>query len=150
MNFIKHSIPLALLAAVRTFAEGVNAEFTVMPRSLICSHFCNNLTLASSDRAIRRPGVPPLDRWWLLLAFNGRSHLRDQVNACWIDDRRSCCWFLVTVSLTSSDYESEIINGYLKAFLVSSQKLFRPELNYCHKLQCFLEFFAIGFVKTIL
>ncbi len=31
--FMKYSIPLALFAAVRTFADGVNAEFTVIPRS---------------------------------------------------------------------------------------------------------------------
>ncbi len=36
---MKYNIPLALLAAARTLAEGVNAVFTVMPRSLICSHF---------------------------------------------------------------------------------------------------------------
>ncbi len=35
--FMKYSIPLALLAAVRTFADGVNAEFTVIPRSRISS-----------------------------------------------------------------------------------------------------------------
>ncbi len=38
--FMKYNIPLALLAAIRTLAVGVNAEFTVMPRLLICSHFC--------------------------------------------------------------------------------------------------------------
>ncbi len=37
---MKYNIPLALLVAVRTLAEGVNAEFTVMPRSLICSQTC--------------------------------------------------------------------------------------------------------------
>ncbi len=36
--FMKYSIPLALLAAVRTFAESVNFEFTVMLRSLIYNH----------------------------------------------------------------------------------------------------------------
>ncbi len=41
-RFMKDSIPLTLLAAVRTFADGVNAEFTVIPRSLICSHFVIN------------------------------------------------------------------------------------------------------------
>ncbi len=34
---MKYSILLALFAAVRTFADGVNAEFTVIPRSLICN-----------------------------------------------------------------------------------------------------------------
>ncbi len=29
--FMKYNIPLALLAATRTFAEGVNAAFTEMP-----------------------------------------------------------------------------------------------------------------------
>ncbi len=67
--FMKYNIPLALLAAARTWAEGVNDAFTVMPRSLICSHFCSDLPAVSSDRAIRRSGVPPFDRWWLLLAF---------------------------------------------------------------------------------
>ncbi len=38
--FIKYSIPLALLVAVRIFVEEVNTEFTVMPRSLIYSAFC--------------------------------------------------------------------------------------------------------------
>ncbi len=33
--FMKYSIPLALFAAARTFADGVNTEFTVIPRSLI-------------------------------------------------------------------------------------------------------------------
>ncbi len=37
--YMKYSIPLALFAAVKTFADGVNVEFTVIPRSLICSHF---------------------------------------------------------------------------------------------------------------
>ncbi len=40
---MKYNIPLALLAAARTLAEGVKAAFTVMPRSLISSHFCSNL-----------------------------------------------------------------------------------------------------------
>ncbi len=60
-RFKKYNIPLGLLVAVRTLAEGVNAEFTVMPRSLISAHFCNNLPSASSDRTIRRSGVPPID-----------------------------------------------------------------------------------------
>ncbi len=34
---MKYNFPLALLAAARTLAEGVNAAFTVMPRSLISS-----------------------------------------------------------------------------------------------------------------
>ncbi len=37
--FMKINTPLALLAAARTLAARVNAVFTVMPRSLICSHF---------------------------------------------------------------------------------------------------------------
>ncbi len=32
---MKYNIPLALLAAIRTLAERVNTEFTVMPMSLI-------------------------------------------------------------------------------------------------------------------
>ncbi len=44
------------MAAVRTFAKGVNTEFTVMPMSLICSHFCKGLPSASSVRAIRKSG----------------------------------------------------------------------------------------------
>ncbi len=32
---MKYNIALALLAAARTLTEGVNAAFTVMPRSLI-------------------------------------------------------------------------------------------------------------------
>ncbi len=89
-------------APCRTLAEGVNAVFTVMPRSLICSHFCSDLPAASSDRVIRKLGVPPIDRWWLLLAFNWRPHLWDQLNACRIDARSSCCWILGAMSLTSS------------------------------------------------
>ncbi len=54
--FMKYNIPLALLAAVRILAEAVNAEFTVMLRSLICSHFCNDLPSGFSNRAIRRSG----------------------------------------------------------------------------------------------
>ncbi len=53
---MKYNIPLALLAAARTLAEGVDAAFTVMPRSLISSHFCSDLPAASSGRAIRRSG----------------------------------------------------------------------------------------------
>ncbi len=53
---MKNSIVLALLVAVRTLAEGVNAEFTVMPRSLICSHFCNDLPEASSDTGYTKIG----------------------------------------------------------------------------------------------
>ncbi len=59
---MKYNIPLALLVAARTLAEGVNAAVTVMPRSLICSHFSNGLPSASSDRAFRRLGMPPMDR----------------------------------------------------------------------------------------
>ncbi len=59
--FMKYNIPLALLAAIRTLAERVNTEFTVMPMSLLCSHFCKDLPSASSDRAIRRPGETPID-----------------------------------------------------------------------------------------
>ncbi len=44
--FMKYSIPLAFLAAVRTLIEGGNAELKVMPRSLICSHFFNDLPVA--------------------------------------------------------------------------------------------------------
>ncbi len=46
--FMKYSIPQALLAAERPFAEGVYVEFTVMPKSLICSHFFISLPSASS------------------------------------------------------------------------------------------------------
>ncbi len=60
--FMKYSIPLDLLAAVRAFAEGVNVVFTVMPRSLICSHFVIRLTSVSSDRTRRWSGGPPSDR----------------------------------------------------------------------------------------
>ncbi len=37
---MKYSITLPLLAAVRKFTEGMNAEVTAMPRSSGCSHFC--------------------------------------------------------------------------------------------------------------
>ncbi len=100
--FMKYKIRLALLVADRTLAEGVNVEFTVKPRPLICSHFCSDLPSTSSDRDLRWSGEPPIDRWWLLFAFNGRSHLRDRVNAWWIDNRSSCCWLLGAMSLTSS------------------------------------------------
>ncbi len=60
--FMKYNIPLALLAAVRTLAEGVNAEFIVMPRKLICSHFCNDLPSAFSGRAMSRSEEPPFDK----------------------------------------------------------------------------------------
>ncbi len=94
---MKYSISQALLAAVRILSEGGNAELTVMPRSLICSHFFNDLPAAR-----RRSGGPPIDRWWISLAFNGKSHLRDQANACWIDDLSSCCCLLGALSFTSS------------------------------------------------
>ncbi len=66
---MKYNIALALLAAARTLAEGVNAAFTVMPRSLISSHFCSDLPAATSGRAILRSGVPPIkgDGFYLLL-----------------------------------------------------------------------------------
>ncbi len=60
--FIKYSIPIAVLVAVRIFAEEVNTEFTVMPSSLICSAFCIDLPTASSSRTIRRSGGPHVDR----------------------------------------------------------------------------------------
>ncbi len=40
--------PLALLTAVRALAEGVNAEFIFMLKSLIHSHFC--IDLLDADR----------------------------------------------------------------------------------------------------
>ncbi len=43
---MKYSIPLAWFAAVKTFADGVNAEFTVKPRSLMCSHFLSSIYLS--------------------------------------------------------------------------------------------------------
>ncbi len=46
---MKYSIPLALLVAARILAEGVNAAFTVMSRSLIC-HLMRILTTAWSLR----------------------------------------------------------------------------------------------------
>ncbi len=77
--FMMYSIPLALLVAVRTFADGVNAAFTVIPRSSICSHFVFSLPPASSPKARRWLGG-------LLHAFKGMSYVRDQLSACWIDD----------------------------------------------------------------
>ncbi len=77
--FMKYSIPLALLAAVRTFADGVNAAFTVIPRSSNCSHFVFSLAPASSAKTWPWLGG-------LLHALNGRSYLRDQLSASWIDD----------------------------------------------------------------
>ncbi len=68
----------------------------------MCPYFCNDLPAASSGRAIRRSGVPPIERWWFLLAFNGRSHLWDQLNVWRIDHPSSCCWLLEPMSLTSS------------------------------------------------
>ncbi len=59
---MKFNIPLALFAALKTFAEGVNAEFTGMPTSLCCSHFCICLPSAPSDRTNRKSGGPPIDR----------------------------------------------------------------------------------------
>ncbi len=44
---VKYSIYLALLTPFKTLAEEVNAEFTVMPRSI----FCSDLPSASLDRA---------------------------------------------------------------------------------------------------
>ncbi len=47
ISFVRHvndllmnySIPLAMFAAVRTFADGVNAEFTVIPRPFTIRFF---------------------------------------------------------------------------------------------------------------
>ncbi len=118
---IKYSIPLALLAAVRTFADGVNAEFTVIPRLLICSHYVICSPFTSSKTTRRCSGWPPIDRWWFLwmtygcwflrmtygwwrlrMMTYGKSHLRDQVSACSIDDLMSGCWLLGAMSFTSS------------------------------------------------
>ncbi len=46
--FMNYSILLALFAAARTFADGLNADFTVMPRSLVI-----RLPSASSERTRR-------------------------------------------------------------------------------------------------
>ncbi len=110
--FLKYSIPLALFAVVRTFADGVNAEFTVIHRSVICEHFLISLPSASSERTRRWSGGPPIDRWWRLLAFNGRSHLRDQLSACWIDDLSSCCWLLGAMTFIVS--EEQMIAGQFR------------------------------------
>ncbi len=48
-RLMTYSIRLALFAAARTFADGVNAEFTVIPRSLICLHFVICSPFASSE-----------------------------------------------------------------------------------------------------
>ncbi len=52
-HLMKYSIPQALFAAVRKFADGVNAEFTVIPRSLICSHFVICSPFATSERTCK-------------------------------------------------------------------------------------------------
>ncbi len=57
------------------FLGGVNVEFIPMTRSLIFSHVWNDIPSASSNRSILRSGAPPTNRRWLLLAFNGTSHL---------------------------------------------------------------------------
>ncbi len=62
---MKYNILQALSAVAMTLAEGVNVEFTVMPRSLICWPFCIDLKSAFSDRDRRRSGGPIIDRWWL-------------------------------------------------------------------------------------
>ncbi len=49
---MKYSIPLALLVVVRTFAKGVNAEFTVIPRSSIFSHFVISLVLSDDQEVL--------------------------------------------------------------------------------------------------
>ncbi len=51
---MKNTMPLALLAAARTFAEGVKAKFVIRHRLLICLHLCIDLPSASSDRARQR------------------------------------------------------------------------------------------------
>ncbi len=98
---IKYSISLALVAAVRTFADGVNAGFTVIPRLLICSHFVICSPFASPESTRRSSGWPPIVKRWLLLAFIGRSHLWHQLSACSIEDLTSCCWLLGVMSFTS-------------------------------------------------
>ncbi len=101
--FMKYSIPLAL--------------FTDIPRSLIFSHF------AFLERTRRWSGWPPIDRWWLLLAFNGRSHLGYQLSACWIDDLRSCCWLLGAMSFASSAKNTWLeVSSFSRSFIKSRNR----------------------------
>ncbi len=80
--FIKYSIVLVLLAAVRTFAEGVNAEFTVMPRPLICSYFCiDSPPPLREGQDEDREGLFFINDGFLY-AFNLRSHVQDQLSTC--------------------------------------------------------------------
>ncbi len=58
---MRYNIPLALLAAVRKFAEGVDAEFTTIPRPLIRSYFCFDSPPSFSGRVKRKLGEPPID-----------------------------------------------------------------------------------------
>ncbi len=55
-----------------------HAVLTIKPRPLICSQLGIILRSSSSKRAILSSGEPPIDRCWLLFAFIGRSHHRDQ------------------------------------------------------------------------
>ncbi len=53
---MKYSIPLAWFAAVKTFADGVNAGFTVKPRSLMCSHFLSSIYLSPLRKGLNDDG----------------------------------------------------------------------------------------------
>ncbi len=60
--FIKRSIPFASLDAVRILAEGLNTDFMIMPKSLICWKIWINSLSPCSDIAKRKLGRTPTER----------------------------------------------------------------------------------------
>ncbi len=108
--FMKYSILLALLAVLRTLADEVNAEFTVIPRSLIFSHFVISLPSASSwladndtpnqrlsrNLSIRQPRVHSGHSCLRLT----RRHERLGMNPYWASIKMCCVFTNVEVTCT--------------------------------------------------
>ncbi len=70
--FVKYSIPLALLAAVRTFAEGVNADFTVMQEVISASICLPPLQIGLDDD---REGLLLIDDGFYLRLTEETNHV---------------------------------------------------------------------------
>ncbi len=80
--FMTYKIPLAILAATRTLAKRVNAEFTVMPRSLIFLQ--NSATAAQSFKSIGGVAAcfPLIVLAFVHIAHAGMQIARQKASAC--------------------------------------------------------------------
>ncbi len=81
---MKNSTPLALLVAVGKLVERVNAEFTMMLKSFICSQLGAVSFLSSAERAVQKTREPSIDfnrfnRWNESIA-NEESMLASHLN----------------------------------------------------------------------